>query len=308
MPMPNDLHIDQLMTDFAISYRNLEFIGDALFPTVPVEKESNKFAILDPKKDQQRVYDTLREVRTEARLVEWANATATYTCKEYSAKAGVDWRERDNADNPFDPDRAATQAALDAILIDRENRIATAATTAASFSATHKTTLAGANQWSDPTSNPRGDVDSAKDAVRKDVGKIINIAVMSFAVFTKVSLVTKVLDAIKYTQLGVATVDLISRYLGVEQIRIGMAVKNTANLGQAAVMADIWGKFAVLAYVEATAGLWGMTFGKTFQKGSFEVRTYTDLAKKTDFFEPDAMWDENLVAVDAGYLVSAAIA
>ena len=160
----------------------------------------------------------------------------------------------------------------------------------------------------DPTSNPRGDVDTAKDAVRKDVGKIINVAVMSFAVFTKVSLVTKVLDAIKYTQLGVATVDLISRYLGVEQIRIGMAVKNTANLGQAAVMADIWGKFAVLAYVEATAGLWGMTFGKTFQKGDYAVRTYTDLAKKTDFFEPDAMWDENLVAVDAGYLVSAAIA
>lgn len=308
MPQPSDLHVDGLMTQFAIAYRNNAFIGTQLSPIVSVNKESDKFAILDPNKDQQRVTPTLRGVRSEATLVEWANSTGTYQCKEYSAKSGVDWRERDNADNPWDPDRAATQAALDAVLTDQEDRIATVATTAASYSASHKATLAGVNQWSDVTSNPRGDFDTATVAIANDVGKVPNTAAMALAVFQKLALVTKVLNAIQYSQVGIATVDLVARYLGIERILVAMAVKNTAKLGQAPSMSAIWGKFCVIAYVDPTAGLWGMTHMKTFQKGAFEVRTYTDQAKKTDFFEPTGMWDEKLVVADAGYLVSAAIA
>lgn len=308
MPTPSDLHIDQLMTGFAIAYRNLEFVGDELFPPALVGKKSDKFAILDPKKDQQRVVDTRRAPRTRAKSVDWANSTATYNCEEYAVNAPVDDSERKNADNPFDPDRAATQAALDAILLDRENRIATTATTAASFSATHKTTLAGVNQWSDITSNPKGDTQTAQNAIRQDVGKLANLALFPFAVMQKVSLVTKVLDAIKYTQLGVATVDLVARYLELPRIVVAAAVKNTANEGQTATMADVWGKFAVIAYVDASAGLWGMTFGKTFVWNQLAVRRWRDEGAMTDFFEPMAASDEKLVAVDAGYLISAAIA
>lgn len=308
MPTPGDLHIDALMTNFAIAYRNLDFVGDALFPVVPVTKKSDKYAILDPNKDQQRVVNTQRAPRTRAKSVDWANSTATYTCIDYAVNAPVDDSERANADNPFDPDSAATAAALDAILLDRENRIATTATTAASFSASHKTTLAGANQWSDATSNPKGDVQTATNAIRQDVGKLPNMALFPFAVAQKVSLVTKVLDAIKYSQLGVATIDLVARYLELPRIVVASAVKNTANEGQTATMTDVWGKFAVIAYVEPSAGLWGMTFGKTFQWTEFSVRRWRDEGARTDFFEPTASWDEKLVAADAGYLISAAIA
>jgi hypothetical protein len=308
MPSPQDLHIDALMTNFSIAYRNLDAVGDELFPTVPVEKESNKFAILDPTKDQFRVRDLQRAPRSRSNTIEWSNSFDSYSVVEYAVNSGVDDRERGNADNPLNPDTAATQAALDAIIVAREDRIATKATTAASYSAANKTTLAGANQWSDVTSNPRGDFDTAKSAVRKAVGKIVNIAVVSFDVFTKLALVTKVLDAIKYTNLGVASVELVSKYVGIERIVIGQMLKNTANEGQTAVTADIWGKFAVIAYVEATAGLWGMTFGKTFRQGAREVRRWREEPKHTDFFEPCERTDEKFVAVDAGYLISAAIA
>jgi len=308
MPAPQDLHIDTLMTNFAISYRNLDAVGDVLFPDVPVEKESNKFAILDPNKDQFRVRDLRRAPRSRSNTIEWFNSTDTYAVEEYAVNSGVDDRERNNADTPLDADRAATQAAIDAITVAREDRIATKATTAGSYSAANKTTLAGANQWSDPTSNPRGDFDTAKSAVRKAVGKIVNLSVMSFDVFTKLALVTKVLDAIKYTQFGVATVELVARYLGIEQIAVAQMLKNTANEGAATVAADIWGKFAVIAYVEPTAGLWGMTFGKTFRQGAREVRRWREEPKHTDFFEVCERTDEKFVAVDAGYLISAAIA
>jgi hypothetical protein len=308
MPSPQDLHIDALMTNFSISYRNLDAVGDRLFPFVEVTKESNYFSILDPLKDQFRVRDIQRAPRTRSNTIEWANGTDRYSVSEYAVNTGVDDRERGNADDPIQPEQAATQAALDAIIVAREDRIATKATTAGSYSAANKTTLAGANQWSDITSNPRGDFDTAKSAVRKAVAKIVNRAVVSFDVFTKLALVTKVLDAIKYTQMGVATVQLLQQYLGIEEIVVAQMLKNTANEGQTAVTADIWGKFAVIAYVEDTAGLWGMTFGKTFRQGQREVRRWREEPKHADFFEPCERTDEKFVAVDAGYLVSAAIA
>lgn len=308
MPTPGDLHIDALMTGFAIAYRNNEFVGDALFPLSPVGKKSDKFAILDPDKQQQRILNTERQPRTRAKSVDWANSTDTYTCTEYAVNAPVDDSERANADQPFDPDRAATAAALDAILLDREDRIATKATTAANYSAGNTVTLAGANQWSDITSNPRGDFDTARDKLRQVVAKLPNLAVIPFAVFSKLALVTKVLSAIQYTSMGVATVDLVQQYLSIPRIVLAMAVKNTAKEGQAAVIADVWGKDVVIAYVDPSAGLWGMTFGKTFQWQALQVRTWRDDGARTDFYEPMAAYDEKLVAKDAGYLVKAAIA
>jgi hypothetical protein len=308
MPTPQDLHIDTLMTNFSISYRNLEAVGDRLFPIVPVEKESNKFAILDPNKDQWRVRDVQRAPRSRSNTIEWFNGTGTYVVTEYAVNTGVDDRERNNADNPLAPDQAATQAALDAIITAREDRIAAKATTAASYSAANKVTLAGAQQWSDVTSNPRGDFDTGKSAVRKAVGKIINRAVVSFDVFTKLALVTKVLNAIQYTTLGVATTALLQQYLGIQELVVAQMIKNTANENAAVATADIWGKFAVLAYVEDGAGLWGMSFGKTFRQGQREVRRWREEPKHSDFFEPCERTDENFVAVDAGYLISAAIA
>lgn len=308
MPSPQDLHIDALMTNFSIAYRNLEAVGDRLFPFVPVTKQSNKYDILDPTKDAFRVRETRRAPRSRSSTVEWSNGTGTYFCENYAVNAGVDDDERKNADDPIKPEERATQTALDVIIVAREDRIATKATTAGSFSAANKQTLAGATQWSDITSDPRGVFDTAKSAVRIAVGKIVNRSIMPFAVFQKVSLVTKVLDAIKYTNLGVATVGLLSQYLGIGEIVVAQMIKNTANEGQTAVMADIWGKFCVIAYVEDGAGLGGMTFGKTFQWNAREVRRWREDPKHTDFFEPNESTDENLVAVDAGYLVSAAIA
>lgn len=310
MPVASDLHIDALMTSFAIAYRNNEFVGEALFPLVPVTKKSDKFAILDPDKQQQRVINTERQPRTRAKSVDWANSTDNYSCVEYAVNSPVDDSERANADNPLDPDRAATAAALDAILLDREDRIAVKATTAANYSASNTVTLAGVNQWSDATSNPKADVDTARDELRKDVAKLPNRAIIPFAVLNKLAVVTKVLDAVKYTNLGVASISLLEQYLQLPAgaIVVAMAVKNTAKEGQLASISDVWGKDVVLAYVDPAAGLWGMTFGKTFQWQALQVRTWRDEGARTDYYEPMAAYDEKIVAKDAGYLIKAAIA
>src|SRR3990167_10486884 len=49
MPQPtvNDVHVDQLLSNVAISYRNTDYVADQHFPVVPVNKQSNVYASFD---------------------------------------------------------------------------------------------------------------------------------------------------------------------------------------------------------------------------------------------------------------------
>ena len=47
-PTPRDLHVDQLLTQISIAFKNPSYIADQMFPMVPVRKQSDKI----PKYDQ----------------------------------------------------------------------------------------------------------------------------------------------------------------------------------------------------------------------------------------------------------------
>jgi len=40
-PTANQVHVDALLTNISIGYRNASYIADRLFPIVPVNKQSN---------------------------------------------------------------------------------------------------------------------------------------------------------------------------------------------------------------------------------------------------------------------------
>jgi hypothetical protein len=47
--MPNytlrDAHVDALMTNISIAYRNANYIGEQIFPRVPVQKKSDVYFV-----------------------------------------------------------------------------------------------------------------------------------------------------------------------------------------------------------------------------------------------------------------------
>lgn len=312
---PSDVHVDALMTAFAINYGNLGFSADEFMPYVPVKKQSDKFAVFNSDRRQERVPNTLRAPRTAAKVVDWSvDLTKTYACLERALAAGVDDQERDNSDDVILPDQRATLAALVGLLLDREDRVATLLTTAANYAAGHNTTLAGVNQWSDPAnSNPKSDVDAARDKIATDAGVLPNVMGIPWGVVQKLKLHNKITDAFKYTQGGVITTDMLANYFEVERIVITGAVKNTAAEGQAAALSRIWGKDVFLLYVSRdTSPLRGMTFGKSFRwsqaLGDRITRTFRDDKARTDWFEVDEAVDEKITASEAGYVIKAAIA
>jgi hypothetical protein len=312
---PGDVHIDVLLTDFAVNYRNPGFVGDALFPVIPVNKKSAKYAVFESARGNVRIENTLRAPRTAAKEVKFqVDLTNSYSAEEYALASGVDDEERDNADTPIDPDQRAAKLALDMLMVDRENRIATKAITAGNYTGTHVVALAGGNQWSDPVnSNPKSDVDAGRDLCIQDTGFEPNTLLIPWSVVQKLKLHNKITDAFKYTQGGVITVDMLRTYFEIANVVIAGALKNTAAEGAAAAVTRIWGKNVWLGYVDpASSPMDGTSFGKTFrwkQNGQPRlVRSYYEPKARTTWNEVAEANDEKITAKDAGYLIQTVIA
>ncbi|HZP97220.1 MAG TPA: hypothetical protein VFC31_12950 [Candidatus Limnocylindria bacterium] len=314
---PGSVHVDQLMTDFAINYQNLPFVGRQLFPFAPVGKETGKYAVFNADRRAERPRTGLRAPKSRAEVVDWSHSFKTYGCEEYAFAAGVDDRERDNADAPIDPDQRATAAALIAVELAAEVRIAKLVTTAATYAASHKATLAGSDQWSDlAASDPIGDKLTADEALQKDAGVITNTAVIPFAVFNKLRRHSKILDAFKYVRGGVVTHEMLASYFDIdpERLLVPGAVKNTAALGAAAQIAPIWSDSVWFGFVDpgAASALEGITFGKSFrvsQEGQPRlVREFRDDPARTDYKEVSEITDERITAIECGFLYSDVLA
>jgi hypothetical protein len=312
---PGDLHIDALLTDFAVNYRNPGFVGDALFPIVPVQKKSAKYAVFESARGNVRVENTLRAPRTAAKEVKFqVDLTNSYSAEEYALASGVDDEERDNADTPIDPDQRAAKLALDMLMLDRENRIAQKAITAGNYTGTHVVALAGGNQWSDAVnSNPKVDVDAGRDLCIQDTGFEPNTLLLTWPTVQKLKLNQKILDAFKYVQGGVITIEMLANYFEIAKVVIAGSLKNTAAEGAAAAITRIWGKNAWLGFVDPNSSpMDGLSFGKTFrwkQNGQDRlVRSYYEPKARTTWNEVGEANDEKITAKDAGYLIQTVIA
>lgn len=266
------------LTAIALAYRNARFIADAVLPRVLVGSQQfkwSKYALADG----FTIPDTKVGRKSKPNEIDWnateqSDATVDYGLDDLIPKADV---ESANAAQtaqgvrPIDPEARSTTLLSDLVALDREQRVANLFFTLANYPAANRTTLAGATQWSDATSDPLGAILTALDAcvVRP------NRAVFGQATWTKLRTHPKVTAAV-YPGGGNATggATAVSRQavadlLELENIEIGAAWANSAKPGQAPTLARLWGKHAAFYYqaptVETTDDV---TFGVTAQWGS----------------------------------------
>ncbi|RXG64276.1 hypothetical protein ES695_13325, partial [Candidatus Atribacteria bacterium 1244-E10-H5-B2] len=84
MPEPENVHIDKVLTNVSVMYRNAAYVGTQIMPIVPVKKKSDIYYIYDSKADRFRVPFTLRAPKTESRTVDWKVTTDGYVCDEHA--------------------------------------------------------------------------------------------------------------------------------------------------------------------------------------------------------------------------------
>lgn len=305
MPVIQDVHQDAVLTGVSIAYTQPGFIADLVFPRVPVKKESDKYYIYGTELFQTP--SAKRAPKTAYKRINWTVSTDTYTCEEYGLEEAIDDREMANADDPLNLEIDTTELLTSQIMLARERRVA-----ALAFSSTYMTvytTLSGTSQWSDyVNSDPIGDVRTGMSTVQGTIGRDPNTMIISRAVFDKLQDHPAITERVKYTQLGILTVELLARLFGVERVLVGMSIYDSANEGQTDSLAQVWGKHCLLAYIEPRPGLKKMSVGYSMVAREKQVEKYRDDTIKSEIIRVSELVDEKVVSASAAYLIVNAVA
>lgn len=314
-------YVSPILSRLAQRYENREYIASQIFPFVPCPKDTVKYAKFDRASMFKRA-TTKYGPRSSPNEIELKVTLGTHSLTPRGLEGRVTDEERRLSD-VADPHVAKMESLKNGMLLDLELEVATAMTTAASYAAANKATLAGTSQWSDYVNS---DPKTAVVAAARGLIKPGNTMVVGEEVHIKLINHPKVLDAIKYTTGGLeVTNQQLARYFGMKRYFVGEAFYDTAQDGQPEALARIWGKFAWVghvAYEQPTAlslinsaSFGYLPIGMKADGSSQLWRVYQKPADPEkgsgdgpDWMKVDALYDPLFTSFDLGYLFSAAVA
>lgn len=306
MIVQQDVVVDPALGNVSIKYQNDTFIADLVFPTLKTAKQTGKYYIYD--KANMRINHTTRAIGAGANEVDFGLSTASFSCQDHALKEFVADEIQDQADVALNPLIDATETVTEMLMLDREKNLATMLTDTAQM--TSNTTLSGTSQWSDySNSDPIGDVRTARTTVHSNIFRKPNTIVMGKQVFDMLAEHPQIIERVKYSQLGVLTEELLARVFQVEKILVGEAGYNGAAEGQTDSMSYVWGKHAIVAFINPQTRIKMVTLGLTFTYSQRMVKRWRDEDREGTYVRVGQdNYVQKIVAVGAGYLIKNAIA
>lgn len=305
--------LNPTLTAVALAYRNTEMIADLVLPRVP---SHDAFFYMKHNKDESfTVPDTMLGRKSEANEVEFGATRVDDSTQDYGLKDAVPLADLRKAEGTaIDPTAVATENLTRLITLDRERRVANAVFGASNYASDNKVTLSSNAQWSDPASDPLSAIMTALDAMVMRA----NTLVLGQAVWTKLRMHPKVVEAVKGTGAGAGAQGMITRQqlidlLEIQNLYVGSAFINGAKKGASASYARTWGKHAALLYQEPVSSTDNATtFGFTAESGGgLRVRDWFDPKVGSDGAQVIQVVDtvkEVICANDLGYLFTNAVA
>jgi hypothetical protein len=308
MPRPTlrDVHAQNAaLTNISIAYRNANYIYRSVFPTVGVDKKSDFYYIFN-KAAWFRNRSGLRAPGTSAPRAGYSLSSASYLCINDSFATEVHDEVRANADQPLRPNITAVNFVSDALELGAEIRVADAVTGSANWQYAASPTT----QWSSDTSDPWGDIDAGINGVVSSIGRMPNVAAMSWDVFRHLRQHPDLLDRVKYTRpTGRIEITDLAQWFGFDRVLIGMALKDMSLEGQSASMSYVWGDGFWMGYVTANAALEEPSAGYTlvWNEVNRPINIYRQDVEHKDIVESEWFTDEIITASDAGAIIYNAI-
>ena len=316
MPQPtsSQVHVDAILTNISVAYlqQQSNFIATRVFPTVPVEKQSDKF-FKYTKNDWFRDEAQRRGDATESAGGGYNLTTDSYRADVFAFHKDVGDQTRANADAPINVDREAAEFVTSRLLLKMETEFVNSYFTTGVW-ATDNTP---SNLWSAySTSDPLSDVDTAKRAILSTTGFEPNTLVLGYDVFTKLKNHPDLVDRIKYTSSNVITADMMARMFEVDRVLVAKAVKATNNEGGTGAYDFTHGKHALLCYSAPSPGLLqpsaGYVMSWTGVSGGVGATIGTSRYRmdslKADRIESEVAFDMKVVANDLGYFFNTVVA
>ena len=297
MPFKNQLHVDQLLSNISVKYKNADYIGDRVFPSLPVKTDSNLYRIFER---NFRVPTTKRANKGLAREHQFEVSTASYILQNHAIRDFISDDDLDNYD-AANLRADTTEELIDVILRRREVAVAELFTTT---SWSLNVSLASANAFSANTilSNPIPVFLTGATEIIQNSGHKPNFGILPRDGWVACVNHTSVLDRIKYVSKEVST-EMLAALFDVGELLVPTAQQDTSALGATSVISSIWGDSAFVGFKPERASAKSPSCGYMFQKEAPSVKRYREEAREGEWIEVSSKFVPKVVSSLSGFLI-----
>lgn len=305
MAQKHPFPVDPELTQISMVYRNRRMIGDDVLPRVPVGKTEFKYTVFK-KEDRFTVPETRVGRKSRVNEVEFGASEQTGSTEDYGLEDPIPQKDIDEAGSRFNPIEQATETITDIILLGREVRVADLVMDADNYAATNKKALG--TPWTDPSSDPIGDIHLAQDTVIMPVN-ILTLGQAEWRALSKHPDIVKAIHA-NSGDTGVATRQQVAELLELDEILVGQGRINLANKGQAPNLQRAWNGVQLQHRADNINSRNGLTFGFTAEYGNRVAMQWFDEnigLKGGQRVRIGESVGELVTAADLGYLITGAV-
>lgn len=296
-PLRSQLHVDQLLSNIAVKYSNVNFIHQQVFPAVPVKKLTDLYRTYTK---NWRIPQTNRAVGGLAREHVWEIGNASYALEKHALKQYVPDSAADNYDLT-DLRADATIELTEKIMMRKEAQCAALFTTT---SWSLGTSLAVGDTWVTGGSFPIPLFDTAVATVLANAAVKANYGIIPLDSMNALKNHTTVVDRVKYTSKEI-NFDIVGALIGLPEVLVPSIYYDSADLGAASSPASIWKTdFAFVGYKPASPGFYALSAGYMFQKDKPLVRRWREEEREAEAIEVDCEFQFKVVASLAGYYIN----
>ena len=335
MPLltPSQVHIDQPLSNLTLAYaqEQTNFIADKVFPTVGVQRQSDKYYLYD-RANMNRTGDVQKLApRTEVNRIGMTISNDSYFADVYGLGMDFDEQTLANEDAMLDIRSAGAQTLAMRLMIHREEQFASTFFAADVWGIDYDGVASGPTgaqviQWSDyDNSTPILDVTNARRAMQlKSGGYKPNTMVVGKEVrdilINHPTILARLNGGATVTNTALITNAKLAEIFEVENFYVMEAVKNTAVEGLAESNAFIGGKSALLVHTPRAAGLMTPAAGLTFAWNNIPgvnnlgitVESFSDDALKrqqvAEHIQVKMSYDMKIVGADLGVFFNTIVA
>lgn len=302
------VHVNTVLSTFSVMYTNDEYIGDRLMPVVSVPDRGGIFYKY-PKRERFAYPDDKLGQRARANEIDASRTTDNYAVSDYGFSNFLDLDALHHQDAPLNEMLDLLEAINDGIAFKREKRIASVVQTSGNYGGN---TANAATKWDTASTGGsiRADIAAADSAIWRGRSPTKKIGVTTIDNWNSCILNNPaIIEAIKYTQTGVLTAQLVAGFFGLDDLLIGRAREDTANIGQTASYSRMWSTdfFSILT-VAIRPTIRSLHFGSTFRiNGDPVTNEWQDpsVGKRGGVMARVAVSeDHKLVAGDAAFFIN----
>jgi len=318
-PLVSSVHVDAALSNMSVAYIQSanNYSARRMFPVLPVQHRSDKYFVYN-QSDFLRDEARIRAAGTESAGTGYRLTTATYTAERYSLHQDIADEVRFNADPAIDPERDAVEFLSQKMLIHEDRKFAADIMKLGVWDT--DSDLSG-SEWTVTTNNIVAQMDAYGDTIQKATGNRPNKLLLSRDVYAVIKNNATILDAIRYTQTGVLTPDLLAGLFGLDEVIVANSVYNTAAEGATANYEFAIGEdsgvanSALLAYVNDSPSLLSPSAGYTFSwtpfadaAGGATIKQFYMDQLAADRVEAEMFWDQKVVSSACGVFIYNAVA